>query len=109
MADEEVEQAEGTGSRSAHRWWKVLLIGAGIYVALLVALLLTSNPNIFPTLVLVGSEDGLTPPADARAMAGAIPGARVVEAPGSGHLSPLENPRAVNAALRRFLLEVSAG
>jgi 3-oxoadipate enol-lactonase len=62
-----------------------------------------------PTLVLVGSEDGLTPPADARAMAGAIPGARVVEAPGSGHLSPLENPRAVNAALRRFLLEVSAG
>jgi 3-oxoadipate enol-lactonase len=61
-----------------------------------------------PVLVIVGREDVLTPPADARAMAGAIPGARVVEVPGAGHLSPLENPRAVNAALRGFLREVAA-
>jgi 3-oxoadipate enol-lactonase len=61
-----------------------------------------------PTLVIVGSEDGLTTPADASAMAGAIPGARLVEVPRAGHLSPLENPRAVNAALREFLREVAA-
>ena len=60
-----------------------------------------------PTLVIVGREDGLTTPQDARAMAGAIPGARLVEVPRAGHLSPLENPRAVNAALREFLREVA--
>jgi 3-oxoadipate enol-lactonase len=59
-------------------------------------------------LVIVGREDSLTPPADARAMADAIPGARLVEVPRAGHLSPLENPRAVNAALREFLREVAA-
>jgi pimeloyl-ACP methyl ester carboxylesterase len=56
-----------------------------------------------PTLVIVGCEDSLTPPDDARTMAAAIPDARLVEVPRAGHLSPLENPRAVNAALRTFL------
>jgi 3-oxoadipate enol-lactonase len=56
-----------------------------------------------PTLVLVGEHDALTPPADAQALAAAIPGARLVVIPAAGHMSPLENPRAVNAALRAFL------
>lgn len=56
-----------------------------------------------PTLVLVGEHDALTPPADATAMAAAIPGARLVVIPAAGHMSPMENPRAVNAALRGFL------
>jgi 3-oxoadipate enol-lactonase len=60
-----------------------------------------------PVLVIVGCEDSLTPPADARTMAGAIPKARVIEVPRAGHLSPFENPRAVNAALRAFLGEVA--
>ncbi len=59
-----------------------------------------------PTLVVVGEEDSLTPPSDAAAMARAIPGARLVTIPGAGHLSPMENPRAFNAALRAFLCEV---
>ncbi len=59
-----------------------------------------------PTLVLVGEDDVVTPPADAAAMAQAIPGARLVTVPRSGHLSPMENPRAVNAALRAFLREM---
>ena len=51
-----------------------------------------------PTLVLVGSEDAVTPPSEARAMAAAIPGARLVELPGAGHLANLEAPDAfVNA------------
>lgn len=59
-----------------------------------------------PTLVLVGEQDALTPPADAQALAAAIPGARLAVIPGAGHLSPLENPRAVNAALRGFINEL---
>ena len=56
-----------------------------------------------PTLVIAGEADVITPPADAQAMAAAIPGARLVVIPKAGHLSPLENPRAFNAAVRAFL------
>jgi 3-oxoadipate enol-lactonase len=56
-----------------------------------------------PTLVLVGEEDVLTPPGEAKAMASAIPGARLEVVPRAGHLANLENPDAVNTALRSFL------
>jgi len=56
-----------------------------------------------PTLVLVGEEDVLTPAEEAKAMAGAIPGTRLEVVPRAGHLANLENPDAVNAALRSFL------
>jgi pimeloyl-ACP methyl ester carboxylesterase len=56
-----------------------------------------------PTLVLVGAEDVLTPPAESEAMAAAIPGARLEVVPRAGHLANLEQPDAVNAALRAFL------
>jgi pimeloyl-ACP methyl ester carboxylesterase len=59
-----------------------------------------------PVLVLVGEVDTLTPPADGAAMAAAIPDARLVTIPRAGHLSPLENPRAVNTALRTFIRQV---
>ncbi len=59
-----------------------------------------------PTLVVVGQHDAITPPADAQALAAGIPGARLVTIPGAGHLSPMENPRAVNAALRSLLRSV---
>jgi len=64
----------------------------------------TMLPGIsVPTLVLVGEEDVLTPPDEAKAMAAAIPGARLEVIPRAGHLANLENPDAVNAALRSFL------
>ena len=56
-----------------------------------------------PTLVLVGEQDALTPLADAETLAAGIAGARQVIIPAAGHMSPLENPRAVNAALRAFI------
>ena len=55
-----------------------------------------------PTLVLVGEEDALTPPADAEAMAAAIPGARLVRIARRGPSLPMERPGAVAAALGDF-------
>jgi pimeloyl-ACP methyl ester carboxylesterase len=56
-----------------------------------------------PTLVLVGDGDQLTPPDQAREMAAAIPGSRLVIVPGCGHLSTLERPQAVTEALVEWL------
>ncbi|HEU0158758.1 MAG TPA: alpha/beta fold hydrolase [Hyphomicrobiaceae bacterium] len=56
-----------------------------------------------PTLVLVGREDALTPPSLAEEIAAGIPGARLEIIPECGHLSSLEQPEAVNRALRRWL------
>lgn len=58
-----------------------------------------------PTVVVVGSEDALTPPADAQSMADAIPGARLVTVPASGHLTPMERPKAVARALDELFSE----
>jgi pimeloyl-ACP methyl ester carboxylesterase len=58
-----------------------------------------------PTLVIVGEDDAVTPPSDARAMATAIPGATLVTIPAAGHLSNLEQPDAFNAALRAFMAQ----
>lgn len=55
-----------------------------------------------PTLILVGSEDLLTPPAAARVMQAGIPGSQLQVIEGAGHLSPLERPEAFNAALAGF-------
>jgi len=52
-----------------------------------------------PTLVLVGDGDELTPPSLAQEIAAGISGARLVVIPRCGHLSTLEQPEAVNAAL----------
>jgi pimeloyl-ACP methyl ester carboxylesterase len=56
-----------------------------------------------PALLLCGAEDVISPVAEMRAMAAALPAARFVEIPAAGHMAPLENPAAVNAALLEFL------
>lgn len=56
-----------------------------------------------PTLVIVGEADQTTPPADARLMAEAIPGARLGIILGAGHLASLEQPEAFNRAVLSFL------
>lgn len=56
-----------------------------------------------PTLVLVGDGDELTPPQLAAEIAAGIRGAHLVTVPQSGHLSTLEQPEAVNAALCEWL------
>lgn len=53
-----------------------------------------------PSAVLVGEEDSATPPAMAEAIAAAIPGATLEVLKGARHLTPLERPREIVAALR---------
>lgn len=57
-----------------------------------------------PTLVLVGDGDTLTPPDLSQEMHAGIAGSRLVTVAGSGHLSTMEKPEAVNTALRSWLL-----
>jgi len=56
-----------------------------------------------PTLVLVGEQDELTPPFLSAEMAAGIAGAKLVKVPHCGHLSTLEEPDAVNAALVEWM------
>jgi 3-oxoadipate enol-lactonase len=62
-----------------------------------------------PTLVLVGAEDPITPPEQARAMAQAVRGARLAVVPGAAHLPPVERPEATTEALREFLEGIANG
>jgi 3-oxoadipate enol-lactonase len=59
-----------------------------------------------PTLLICGQDDQITPAAEMRGMAQAIRGAQFVEIPDAGHMAPLENPDAVNAAINQFLQKV---
>lgn len=61
-----------------------------------------------PTLVLVGSDDALTPVAESILMANAIPDAQLEVIPNAGHLSNLEQPKAFNRALLGFLRQPGA-
>lgn len=56
-----------------------------------------------PTLVLVGEQDTLTPPAEAEKLAQAIPGARLEIIAGAGHLSNLEQPARFTHLVEDFL------
>ena len=55
-----------------------------------------------PTLVIAGSQDLATPPADGRYVAERVPGARYVELP-AAHLSNVEAAPAFTQALLQFL------
>ena len=54
-------------------------------------------------LALVAAEDRMTPPKAGRALAAAIPDARVVALPAAGHMMMIEDADGTLAALRDFL------
>jgi 3-oxoadipate enol-lactonase len=56
-----------------------------------------------PTLVIAGEKDVGTPVAMSKAIADAIPGAKLAVIPGAAHLSALENPEAFNRLVEDFL------
>jgi pimeloyl-ACP methyl ester carboxylesterase len=56
-----------------------------------------------PTLLIVGEHDVISTPTEMQGIAAAISGAKCVVVPNAGHMAPLEQPAAVNAAMREFL------
>ena len=56
-----------------------------------------------PTLIVVGEQDVITPPAGARAMHAAVRGSVLEVIPVAGHVPPLEQPAAFGRVMRRFL------
>ncbi|MFG3282025.1 alpha/beta fold hydrolase [Streptomyces sp. NPDC048111] len=54
-----------------------------------------------PTLALVGAEDRVTGPGEARTLVAGIPGAGLAVVPGASHLAPVEQPGAVTDLLVR--------
>lgn len=56
-----------------------------------------------PTLILVGEQDAISPPAEMKSIADAIPGAEYAVVPRAGHMTTMEEPDAVNEALLRFV------
>jgi pimeloyl-ACP methyl ester carboxylesterase len=55
-----------------------------------------------PTLVVVGTADALTPTRDARRIAELVPGARLVEYPGGGHMLMYERTDELDALIMDF-------
>lgn len=58
-----------------------------------------------PALVVVGGEDGATPPELVRGTADLIPGSRFAQIAGAGHLPPVEQPAALGRLIGDFLRE----
>ncbi|MDA0806398.1 MAG: alpha/beta fold hydrolase [Planctomycetota bacterium] len=56
-----------------------------------------------PALLIVGEDDGISTPEEMRTIAAAMPNAAIFEVPNAGHMSPLENPVAVNLVIQQFL------
>lgn len=56
-----------------------------------------------PVLLIAGKEDKLTPPEVMKKMKQKIKNSVYKEIPDAGHLSPLENPEAVNSAIKEFI------
>ena len=90
---------------------RAMCIGAGLarFEAQIAALLARPEvesllPKIrVPTLVGTGDQDRWSPPAQHKAMAARIPGARLAIIPGAGHMLPAEAPEALNAAITGWL------
>jgi pimeloyl-ACP methyl ester carboxylesterase len=61
-----------------------------------------------PAVVLCGSEDRITPPAEAEELAGLLPQAALKIIPGCGHMAMTEAPEAVNKAMREFIKKLKA-
>jgi protease PrsW len=47
--------AAAVRTRAARPWLRILLVGLGLWLATVVVTFLTGNPNLIPTLVLLGS------------------------------------------------------
>ena len=84
----------------------------GVKGALFAMLSRTSTKNFlkkidFPTLILVGKYDKLTPPKTMRKVAELIENSEFTIVPNAGHMTPLENPEFVTKSIKEFLSRIS--
>jgi 3-oxoadipate enol-lactonase len=56
-----------------------------------------------PVLVVVGADDAITPPEEARRMHEAVPSSRLEVVPEAGHMTPVEQPERFAEVLRDFV------
>lgn len=111
------------GSRSMRRFWPAMRlfgpvafdISAEAFVAQIEAILGTDDElrhelvNIsVPTLVIVGSQDVLTPFGDSEELAATIPGARLAVVRGGAHGFMVEKADAFNTTVLDYLAQVIA-
>ncbi|HET8931541.1 MAG TPA: alpha/beta fold hydrolase, partial [Acidimicrobiales bacterium] len=111
------------GSRSMRRFWPAMRlfgpiafdISAEAFVAQIEAILATDDglraelvDIDVPTLVIVGSQDVLTPLGDSEELAALIPGARLAVVRGGAHGFMVEKASAFNSTILDFLDEVVA-
>lgn len=61
-----------------------------------------------PALILCGEQDKISPPDVMKGMADKISNSEFYKIPNAGHLSPLENPDAVNKYIDNFLKKIDA-
>ena len=59
-----------------------------------------------PTLILVGDQDSITPPALSEELAALIPNAQLCVIEGASHLANLDKPEEFNRAIEDFLSAV---
>lgn len=111
------------GPRSVRRFWPVLNLFGGLALnvepaafAAQVDAILQADESLrhslsaitAPTLVIVGSQDVLTPMADAEEIAEAIPGALLAVVRGGAHGFMFEHAKVFNETVRSFLDTVTA-
>ena len=51
----QVQPGQPAQKRRASWWWRVLLLGLGSFLVGVVLLMFTGNPNLFPTVVMIGN------------------------------------------------------
>jgi len=111
------------GPRSVRRFWPVLNLFGGLALNVepeafgaQVDAILQADESLrhslsaitVPTLVIVGSQDVLTPMADAEEIAEAIPGALLAVVRGGAHGFMFEHAKVFNETVRSFLDTVTA-
>ena len=111
------------GPRSLRRFWPVLNLFGGLALNVepeafgaQVDAILQADESLrhslseitAPTLVIVGSQDVLTPMADAEEIAEAIPGALLAVVRGGAHGFMFEHAKVFNSTVRSFLDTVTA-
>jgi pimeloyl-ACP methyl ester carboxylesterase len=60
-----------------------------------------------PTLIIVGQHDVATTPEKSERMHARISESRLIIIPDAGHMTPVEEPERVNAAMEEFLINLS--